>query len=147
MLWNFNVNANHHPDFQNIITVMTLPQVEIRVETAEELCKRLWEQKALDPLGWLNLTIRLGINSHSSTEGCFSTTKDINKMYNARKLFVFHALSIVLRWCRDVVSNHQIQRKAIMDSFTVVSGHRVLIKKQNEASNGKNYWNVWVGFK
>ena len=27
--------------FQNIITVMSLPQVEVKVETAEELCKCL----------------------------------------------------------------------------------------------------------
>ena len=72
--------------------------------------------------------IRLGINSRSSTEGCFSTTKDRNKMV-IREQFVFRALRIILIWCRDVVRSYQIQSKAIIDSFTVAPDERLKNKR------------------
>ena len=67
-------------------------------------------------------------------------------MADARERFVLRALRIVLRWFRDVTRSYLIQRKALIDSFTVVSGQKTLTQKQNEASNGKNYSTIWVGF-
>ena len=80
-----------------------------------------------DPLALLMLTIRLGINNRSFTEGCFSTTKDRNKTADARKQFVSHALRIVfLGWCRDVVRSYiSNPKKSINDSFTVVPDRRL----------------------
>ena len=75
--------------------------------------------------GWLILTIRLGRNSRSSTKGCFSTTKDRNKMADARERFVFRALRIVLRWFRDVAISYLIWRKSMLDSFTVLPDIRL----------------------
>ena len=93
---------------------------------AEELCKHLYKQKGpqilLDGKCWL---IRLGINSRSSTKGCFSTAKDKNKMANTRKQFVFRSFRIILKWRRDVARIYLIQRKAIIDSFIVVPDIRL----------------------
>ena len=71
------------------------------------------------------LMIRPGINSHSSTEGCFSTANDRNKMAGARKRFVFRALRIVFIWCRDVARSYLNERKVKIYSCTVVP-HRKL---------------------
>ena len=71
------------------------------------------------------LMIHLGINSRSSTEGCFSTAKERNKMADERQQFVFYALRNVLRWCRDVARSYLIKRKAIIDTFTVILDRRL----------------------
>ena len=46
------------------------------------------------------------------------------KMADTRKRLVFRALRIVLRWSRDVARIYLIHRKAMIDSFTLVSGQK-----------------------
>ena len=71
------------------------------------------------------LMIRLGINNRSSTEGCFSTANDRNKMADARERFVFCTLRIVLRGCRDVARSYLNERKVKIYSCTVVPDRRL----------------------
>ena len=84
------------------IQISTLVNIIHSDVTSAAVQTSLRTKRPSDALGWLRLTIRLGINSCSSTEGCFSTAKDRNKMVDAGERFVFCALRIVLRWCRDI---------------------------------------------